>query len=89
MVALVARWFSLLDVEKTAFLHHFHHLQVNSWTISILLFLLNPPCLVLHAKHPFGELSLLDGQVALVAQWFSLLDVAKTAFLAPFSLPTS
>ena len=123
MVALVAWWFSLLDIAKTAFLapfssptsqfldyfhsafcirsplpsatrqasvwgdstfgwvwlpwlpngfpcwmwqklhfwHHFHCQQVNSWTISILLFALDTPCLELHAKHQFGEIPLLDG----------------------------
>jgi len=123
MVALVARWFSLLDVAKTAFFapfssptrqfldyfhssfhirfplpratcqasvwggstfgwawlswlpgglscwkwqklhfwYHFHRLQVNSWTISILLFALDTPCLELYAKHQFGEVPLLDG----------------------------
>ena len=61
MVALVARWFSLLDVAKTAFFAPFIHLQVNSWNISILLYALDPPCPELHAKHQFGEISLLDG----------------------------
>ena len=46
--------------QKLHFLHHFHRLQVNSWTISILLFALDPPWLELHAKHQFGEIPLLD-----------------------------
>ena len=47
--------------KNCLFWHHFHHLQVNSWTISILLYALDPPCLELHGKHQFREIQLLDG----------------------------
>ena len=42
------------------FLHHFHCLQVNSWTFSILLFAKDPPCLELQAMHQFNVISFLD-----------------------------
>ena len=70
------------------FLHHFHCLQVNSWTFSILLFAKDPPCLELQAMHQFNVIPFIG------SAWNSIFglsygDKPNAAFVAPFSLPTS
>ena len=61
MVALVARWFSLLDVAKTAFFAPFSSPTSQFLDFFHSFFCINPPCLELNVKHKFVEIPLLDG----------------------------
>ena len=90
MVALIAWWFTLMDMAKTKFFTPFSSPTSRFLNLFHSFFALDPPCLELHGKHQFEKrFHFWMGMVALVARWFTLLDMAKTAFLAPFSLPTS